>query len=112
MPSASPGPHKPVVRWRKQPSEQGHARIGQSPRGFEVTLDGECIGGAFSARASWSGPHYWYCYVSDHPQGRVPRRNTASSERYPDVESARAACAAYVRQALAEWLARAGGLGG
>jgi hypothetical protein len=45
-----------MKRWRKQPNEQGLARICQGQRGFELRENGETLMHVSPTKTGW----YWY----------------------------------------------------
>ena len=78
------------LTWRRQPSETGLRRIAQSPRGYDLWLEGRRVA---SVRLS-AGGYYWSA-PTDEPLGIV-LRNTASEEKYATIDDAKAACRAYI----------------
>jgi hypothetical protein len=92
---------KPRITWRKQPNEGGLRSIGQGPRGAILRVDGEDVGRVQAdGRNITCDPFrgwFWYARSDD---GRVPLKNTAGEKPVKDLEVAKAACEAYVRECL------------
>lgn len=83
---------------RRQERERGLAAVTQGPRGFDIRINGECVGhvrwGHNFGKEQSSG--YWYWWAQSTRYG-VPHKNTAS-EPSNSLELARDACRAYVRE--------------
>lgn len=91
MPSST---RRPPLRWRKQPSERGLARIGQLPRGVDLRRGGECL--ACVRPTSQSGEAwFWRARIGDEST------NTACRPQ-PTIEEAQAEAEAWVREREAE----------
>jgi len=98
--------HKPL-RWRRQPDNQGLARVGQSPRGAELRIGDKCLARVYpwqEPSASWgrggdlSTYKGWY-WVATSRTYDVPLKNTCR-EPVKTIEEAKAAAKAYVLEHL------------
>ena len=87
---------KPRLSWRKQPNETGLAAVGQGPRGAILKVNGDDVANVYAHGRSGG----WY-YVARNNSGTIPLRNTCDKV-VKDLEAAKAACEAYVRECLAK----------
>lgn len=87
------------ITWKKEPNETGLARIGQSPRGYDLNIDGERVGSVRPHRVGWERrwDGWWWCARSD--KHGIPLRNEASNP-LKTIEEAKDACKAYVLASL------------
>lgn len=91
------------VTARRQESEQGLARVCQSPRGFVISLDGKRVGHVGFARpfgsvTDRSEEHwFWYAHVGD-----VSRNSASHCSYYATREAARDACIEWVKATARE----------
>ena len=87
--------------WRKQPSEQGLMRIGQSPRGAILKVGGEDVGRVYARFISMHNYSGWYWVARGEG---VPLRNSGSEDGgiYDEIDDAKAACKAYVLKCLSK----------
>jgi hypothetical protein len=90
------------ITCRQEKNETGLARVGQGPRGFEISIDGNVVGRIGFARAL--GPRHakpWHWYGGDPLLG-IPRRNSsAEGVMFSTREEARDAFVGYVKASLA-----------
>jgi hypothetical protein len=97
MPDAKPTRRK-SFRWRREPHATGLAGICQGERGWQLRYGEEQVGTVAVAykggsRSEREG-YYWYARSDELG---VPLRSTAAERAYPDAESARADCLAWVK---------------
>lgn len=95
--------NKPRITWRKEPSEQGLARIGQGPRGYQLCINGKCIADISPVRNGFQ-PEYigwmWSCASND--ELGIVWKNTSAEKRKPypmtddGMEQAKADCKTYI----------------
>lgn len=88
------------MTWRKQPSETGLARVCQGPRGAVLKVDGEDVGRVYARRVGGPGQYSGWYWVARSDRLAVPLMNTSDS-LVASLDEAKAACADYVRKALA-----------
>lgn len=86
------------MRWKKEPSEKGLARVIQGPRGYWLR-DGETR--LASVRPIDRGGQAWYWVAGWDAKDRIPHKNTCG-EPTDSVESAKAEAMAYVKHHLAQ----------
>lgn len=93
------------VTVRKQESEQGLARVCQSPRGYVVSVDGKRAGSVSWARERWgrSDGGYWYWYASI---GGASYNSSSDTPRAATKEEARDACVAWVKRMATQCMSR------
>lgn len=87
------------ITWKKEPNETGLASIGQSPRGYDLRINGEHVGSVRPNRIGferrWVG--WWWYAVSD--KHGITLRNEARAP-LKTIEEAKDACKAYVLSCL------------
>lgn len=86
---------KTRLSWRKEPNETGLRGVCQAPRGAILKVNGEDVAHVYAA--SRNGGFY---YVARNNDGTIPLRNTCDRTSR-DLDSAKAACEAYVLACLA-----------
>ncbi len=90
---------KPRITWRKQKNEGGLASIGQSPRGYELFVNGVQVGSVSAKNIGWKNWSGWYWHARSDELG-IEWRNTSSEKPFADIEDAKVACKAYVVECL------------
>lgn len=87
---------KPRLRFKRQPGEQGLARVCQGPRGYELWYGDRHLGAAYHHTEGWgmrTGKFYWA--VGAYPELGIPHQNT-HGEPVATMDEAKAALRAYV----------------
>lgn len=88
------------MSWRKQPNETGLRAVGQGPRGAILKVDGEDVGRVYPRRRAGAWEYRGWYWTARSDRLGIALRNTAGDE-VETIEEAKAQCAAYVREALA-----------
>lgn len=84
------------LTWKRQESEKGLAAVCQGERGYDLRIDGQCVGRVRPVE-KWGGGGYWWYAVSE--EHGIPLKNTALSPM-PTIGEAKALCLAYVKEHL------------
>lgn len=82
---------KPRVTCRTERNETGLARVCQSPRGYDICIDGKPVVRVACVRRSTDG---WYFYGMGH--------NTYSDKHWTTKEEARDAAIAFVKAEISQ----------
>jgi hypothetical protein len=69
------------LTFRKTPNEQGLSKVGQSPRGYIIKINGIEIGAIFARSVGWQGWDGWYYYVSSEDLG-ITHYNQAAAKKF------------------------------
>lgn len=95
--------NKPRLAWRKEPNEQGLARIGQGPRGYELRINGKRVADVSAVRNGFKYEYIgwmWSCASND--ELGIAWKNTSAEQRKPypmtdeGMEQAKTDCKAYI----------------
>ena len=95
--------NKPRITWRKEANEQGLARIGQGPRGYELRINGNRVADISPVRNGFKLEYIgwmWSCASND--ELGIAWKNTSAEKRKPypmtddGMEQAKADCKTYI----------------
>jgi hypothetical protein len=91
-----------LLRWRQHPIQTRLKKVNQGVRGWDLLLDGKCLGTVSPVRGGFAGPPTgdkgWYWVVAS-PNLGIPLANTLSNP-VSSSEIAKEECKAYVVQHL------------
>lgn len=85
------------LSWRKQPSEQGLASVGQRERGFELRYGDVDVASVTPVTNGMSRQTTGWYYCARADEYGVPRHNTYGTQHWPTKEEAKAECDKWVR---------------
>lgn len=84
---------RPPLRWRKQPSERGLARICQGARGWDLQRGGEVLAQVRYCYRDRENVVYFYASVNG-----INYNSLWDGRRFPTVEAAKDAAKKWVRE--------------
>lgn len=86
------------ITWKKEPKETGLRSVSQSPRGYDLRVDGERVGAVRANKVGWQQWNGWWWYARSDKHG-IPLRNEAGAP-LKTIKEAKDACKAYVLASL------------
>lgn len=92
---------KPRLRFKREPDEQGLARVCQGPRGADLWYGGRDVGSVSPKKVGWGAGDYkgWYWCCPEIADLGIEHRNTSSAP-VDTLEEAKAALRAHVEGCL------------
>lgn len=89
------------ITWKKQPSEQGLARVCQDERGKVISVNGQEVGGAFPLYKGLGKEKIGYYWCARKEEiGITGNNSTIHGKPFETIDEAVAACDTHVRTCL------------